>query len=398
MMIKGDTIKKTRTKEIKVVFLFPSLRRGFYWQPVFKEFTKIFPETRVFTGLWPGFAPGCENSFAVRVVGKTRFVRIGCSSTKYERGVVLPSLDIIPNLIQFKPDIIITSSFTLWTILVLLLKPWRRWCIIIAYDGSSPNIDKRDSRFRLFIRRVIVRNVDAFITNSRGGKEYLTKILGVKESMLFVRPYQVPDIATLLANALLADEVISKSCFYEMERPAFLFVGRVIPGKGLHLLLQACSILQKQGYDSYSLLVVGDGRQRAELEEFIKSQGLENRVRWAGWVNYGQLGNYLRHADVFVFPTLEDTWGVVVLEAMAFGKPILCSKWAGSVEMVVDGENGYVLDPYRPEQLARLMKQFMNDPSLIKRMGERSKEIMALYTPKAAAKQLSNVVAFVLNE
>jgi glycosyltransferase involved in cell wall biosynthesis len=54
---------------------------------------------------------------------------------------------------------------------------------------------------------------------------------------------------------------------------------------------------------------------------------------------------------------------MVVLEAMAFGDPILCSKWAGAVEMVADGDNGYIFDPHHPEQVAALMRQFMIIPA-----------------------------------
>ena len=146
------------------------------------------------------------------------------------------------------------------------------------------------------------------------------------------------------------------------------------------------------------MLIVGDGPQRSELEDFIKSRGLEDRVKWAGWVKYGNLGAYFQTADVFIFPTLEDIWGMVALEAMAFGKPILCSKWAGTAEMVVDDENGYIIDPHQPDQVANQMKRFINNASLIQSMGERSRQKIASHTPETVARHLSDVVACVLNK
>ncbi|HEY9707838.1 MAG TPA: glycosyltransferase, partial [Oculatellaceae cyanobacterium] len=98
------------------------------------------------------------------------------------------------------------------------------------------------------------------------------------------------------------------------------------------------------------------------------------------------------------FPTLEDVWGLVAVEAMMFGKPILCSKWGGAVELVVDGENGYVFDPHNPKRLAELMSQFMNNPDLIKSMGEKSKQIMANHTPEEVSNFLAEVVEFVHKE
>ena len=65
-----------KKKQIRVAWLFPSLARGYYWQPVFKEFTQQLPETTIFTGLWPGFAQGYENAFKVRTLSGVRFVAL----------------------------------------------------------------------------------------------------------------------------------------------------------------------------------------------------------------------------------------------------------------------------------------------------------------------------------
>ncbi|NJL43598.1 MAG: glycosyltransferase, partial [Pseudanabaena sp. SU_2_4] len=182
----------------------------------------------------------------------------------------------------------------------------------------------------------------------------------------------------------------------DLQRPVFLFVGHVIPRKGLPLLLQACAALQTRGYEQYTLQVVGDGTQQQELEAFCQEHHLSDRVQWIGRVAYDQIGNYFHNADVFVFPTLEDTWGVVTLEAMLLGKPILCSKGAGTAELVVHGENGYVFTPDDPDKLADLMQKFLDEPGLIPAMGERSKQIMAQYTPVAAAQCLAEITKLVM--
>jgi len=85
-----------------------------------------------------------------------------------------------------------------------------------------------------------------------------------------------------------------------------------------------------------------------------------------------------------------------LLEAMVLGKPILCSKWAGAAELVIDGENGYCFDPYEPAKLAELMRRFIDEPDLAASMGHKSEQLMTQYTPEAAAKFLSEVTSFVL--
>ena len=89
---------------------------------------------------------------------------------------------------------------------------------------------------------------------------------------------------------------------------------------------------------------------------------------------------------------------MVVLEAMVFGKPILCSKWAGASELVIDGENGYVFDPHDPEALAEIMKRFINEPKLVASMGRKSQQMMAHRTPKAAAQFLADVASTISSQ
>jgi glycosyltransferase involved in cell wall biosynthesis len=266
------------------------------------------------------------------------------------------------------------------------------WRIIIVYDGSSPNVDLRDSKIRSFLRGAIAQSVDALITNSHQGKAYLTEFLRAKESCVFVRPYQVPD-----AKALSAHQKDTEGSDSGWRRPVFLFVGQVIQRKGIHILLEACALLQKQGYRDYTVIVVGDGAQRDELKDFSQKHGLQDRIQWVGWVEYGRLNAYFRSADVFVFPTLEDIWGMVVLEAMFFGKPVVCSKWAGASEMVVEGENGYVFDPHAPEELAKIMGRFIDEPELSISMSHKSQQLIAQHTPEAAAQFLTEVTSFVLS-
>jgi glycosyltransferase involved in cell wall biosynthesis len=89
---------------------------------------------------------------------------------------------------------------------------------------------------------------------------------------------------------------------------------------------------------------------------------------------------------------------MVAVEAMMVGKPILCSQWAGAVEMVVNQENGYVFDPHEPEKLAKLMRDFLENPVLIKQMGEKSKQIMKEHTPETVSQSLAKIIEFVIGD
>ncbi|MDJ0737487.1 MAG: glycosyltransferase family 4 protein [Nostocaceae cyanobacterium] len=362
----------------------------YYWHPPLSHLAKIFPQMKAFVANWRDYAPGYENSFQIDIVGERKVIPILKDAKSYGTNFTYMPLNIVNRLLKFKPQVIFSNSFGIWTILALLFKPLGKWRVVIAYEGSSPGVDYRNSPIRLSVRRAMVKAADACITNSHAGKAYLTQILHAEETRVFVQPYEVP-----AANSMSGSTDKNTIATKEYKSPIFLFVGSITPRKGLNLLLEACAILAKQGCDAYTLLVVGDGSQRQELEEFCQKNNLTNCVQWIGRVDYGDLGEYFSGSDVFLLPTLEDTWGMVVLEAMVLSKPVICSKWAGASELVTEGENGYNFDPHHPQELAQLMQKFIDNPKLAIAMGEKSRQLMDRYTPETAATFLAEVSSFV---
>ena len=379
--------------DLRVAWLVPEVELGAYWQPVLREFTKVFKNTVFYTGrVWSGFDPTLPGASAIQLVGETKFVETTKIETGYDRGFIAVSPSIIGHLLKFRPQIVFPQAFSLWTVLVVLLKPICGWKIAIIYDGSSPNTDFRDSSFRTFVRRILAKFADAFVSNSQAGKRYLVEALNVPEAEVFTRTYLVPDAKTLLKP--LSEDQQSLG----LKQPIFLYVGRITARKGIKTLLQACAILKKQGYSDYTLLIVGKGDQQDELEAFIKEQDFPKQVNWVGWVDYGSLGAYFQQADIFVFPTFEDVWGMVVPEAMVFGKPILCSNGAASCELVVEGKNGYIFDPTNAQELSEKMRIFIDNPDLIESMGESSRQLISQKTPETAAKAYVEVTSFVMGK
>jgi glycosyltransferase involved in cell wall biosynthesis len=365
----------------KVAWLLPAMGTGgISFQHILSEFVKEFPETVVFTGQWPGFAAGFENTFTVQEVGETKHIQIGSATGGYRSSISFMSPSIIGHLLKFRPDVIFANAFSMWTMIALLLKPLGRWKVIVICEGVSPSIDYRSSPLRLYSRRIVARLADSFVVNGRAAKAYLVDVLGAREDRIFSRPFLLPSLKAMLQCPGDAAMKIDP----DLQRPIFLFVGQIVPRKGLKVLLEACSILKTQGSENYSLLIVGDGEQRQELEDFAKSEGIDDRVKWVGRVEYRCLGQYFQAADVFVFPTYEDIWGMVLTEAMAFGKPVICSQGAGSVEMVDPEANGFVFHPQQPDEIARYMQKFIDDPHRIATMGLKAQEMMYWSKPELA--------------
>jgi glycosyltransferase involved in cell wall biosynthesis len=245
----------------------------------------------------------------------------------------------------------------------------------------------KDSFSRLIFRKIMARFSNGLITNTFEGKKYLIQHIHAKDEKVFAEPFEVPEKIIMTKE----NPTFSFSCA-DLKSPNFLYVGQVCRRKGVSLLIEACIKLKENGYDNFSLVIVGDGPEKKELEYITQKKSVNKNIIFAGWIRYTQLGFYYKNCDVCVFPTLEDTWGMVVLEAMLFSKPILCSVYAGVKEVIREGFNGYLFNPLDIEKLAKLMMMFLNNHCLIERMGNRSEQIISSYTPKTAANHLESVV------
>lgn len=371
-------------KDVRVAWLLPSVDRGFYWQPLFKEVTKLFPKTVIFTGIWPGFLKGYEGAFDVRLLQGIKFVSLK------RFGFTWAPFSLLWELLRLRPHIILVSGFQLWTIFGILLKFLLGSRVILLWDGIAKSINCLNAPARLIFRRAIACFLDACLSNTHEGVHYLHEVLRIPDSKLLRHPYQVPDVE------LLDSQSAARKLPESVERPILLCVGQLIDRKGVDHLLRACSLLKRSRVAGFSVVIVGDGEGRDKLGGLARALMLEKQVNWVGSIPYDELGAYYKSCDIFVFPTREDIWGLVLLEAMAFGKPVLCSKHAGSREMMLPGENGFVFDPGEPGELADLIVRFIASPSLIEKMGTRSKQIMAPYTPSVAANVLAATIASVM--
>ena len=379
-------ISEVEKNHLRIAWLVPSVEAGAYFGPIIRECSRIFKDTIFYTGqVWPNFSTDDPGALQVQVVGKTKFLASTKVDDGYSQGFILASPKIITHLSHYKPDVIVASAFSLWTLIALLLKPFYKWIVIVVYDGFSPNTSFKATGLRLFIRILMCQPIDAFIANNNGASLYLSKELKVPKSKIHNYHYLTPDSQSLLRQS---SQIKSDS---EFRHPIFLFVGQIINRKGIQTLLEACCLLKENGLSDYTLMIVGEGSQRQELQDFAREKGLTDQIVWSGWVEYQKVGGYFHIADVFVFPSYEDVWGMVILEAMAFGKPVLCSKWAGAVEMIEAGENGYAFDPHQPEALAKLMRRFIDQPELISEMGRKSAQTVAQYSPATTAKFISDL-------
>jgi phosphatidylinositol alpha-1,6-mannosyltransferase len=154
-----------------------------------------------------------------------------------------------------------------------------------------------------------------------------------------------------------------------------LTVGRLVPRKGMDMVVRAMPAVLKERPDVH-YLVVGEGEHRPQLEALIAQLGLEGNVTLVGAAGDGELIRYYRSCDIFAMPnrTMPDGdtegFGLVFLEANACGKPVIGGKAGGAVEAVRDGETGLLVDGGEPSQIARAILALVNSPETAAKMGE----------------------------
>jgi glycosyltransferase involved in cell wall biosynthesis len=305
------------------------------------------------------------------------------NSEQYDSAFYWAPLSIVKELAAFHPDVIFTTGFSAWTMCAVLHKLLARSKVVVLWDGNSVHWASQISGPRHLQRRLMAPCFDAVVSNMREGAEYMRDALHIPQAKLLCHPYQVADI-----------EILDSSAPHENipgGRPRFLFAGSIEPRKGWRYLLEAARLLVRRGISGFSVLFVGAGPQQRDLIARITGYELDQVAFSLGHVPYNCMASYYRESDVFVFPTMDDVWGLVLVEAMTFGKPVICSRYAGAREMVEHEENGFVVDPHDVEALATYMRKFIDNPSLVKRFAARSLELIAPYTPRRAAEMLASI-------
>jgi phosphatidylinositol alpha-mannosyltransferase len=165
---------------------------------------------------------------------------------------------------------------------------------------------------------------------------------------------------------------------FEDDRLDVLFVGRLEKRKGLEQLLRAWPLVH-QAIPRARLLVVGGGRRLEGYRRYVRSHGW-SEVHFAGHVTPEDLVRFYQTSEVFCAPsTGQESFGIVLLEAMAAGRPIVASQIPGYAEVLEDGAEGLLVPPKSPSALASALTRLLEDAQLRRRMGERGRVKAAAY-------------------
>lgn len=221
------------------------------------------------------------------------------------------------------------------------------------------------------------RFVDAFLAIGTGNRDYY-RSLGVPASKIFDVPYTVDNERMILSAQLTSDErlAIRERFGLPPSGPVILYASKFMPRKHPDDVVRAVAKLRDDGIDS-TLLLVGTGELEGHLRELVEDLSLQERVRFGGFVNQAELPRVFSACDVFVLPSENEPWGLIVNEAMCASLPVVVSREVGCVQdIVVEGSNGLLTDAGDVGTIASALRNVLADPGRAVAMGKKSLEII----------------------
>lgn len=322
----------------------------------------------------------------------------------YDRQLVIPSPGILRSLRVSRPDLVIVQELLGYAMYLALFRrhlPSTRLLLLLESDPIR-QMAHRGNRWVRMVRRWAVHRMDWCLTNNESGKNYLIQELGFPAERIVARPYLVSQPPQSAQPDMSApDEVpasLPAAVRRDLGKTIFLTVGQLIERKGIRQWIEAVAALEDPLCHDARFWIIGDGAMRQELEQLTVSRGLQPFVRFLGPIPYEQLAWYYRTADCFVMPTLDDYRALVGFEALSHGLPLLHSCHDGAArELVVDGENGYVIDPRDARAFAGRMGDLLRRRDDLPAMGRASRRRAEQhFTPQRAVDNLTSAIVQVL--
>jgi glycosyltransferase involved in cell wall biosynthesis len=219
-----------------------------------------------------------------------------------------------------------------------------------------------------FIKKVALSKAKKVISVSNH-----TKMMAQNWSNVFKKAEVCPLGIDLQLSQPLSNNSVKEHKHVLRDRRTILIVARMdaneVYSKGHQELIETVALL-KERLPEILLIIVGRGSAKSMFERLVVERKIENNVLFTGFVPDEKLHSYYKHCDVFAMPSRGEGFGLVYLEAMAYGKPCIGSNADAAKEVISDGEAGYCVNPDNIEELAERLFQLLTDSELRKKMGK----------------------------
>lgn len=285
-------------------------------------------------------------------------------------------LDVISWLKQ-KFDYIIIGGYSSPT--AILAMAWLRLHRIPFYMEVDGGLIRQEGKLKYFVKKTLVSMANRWLSSGTHTTKYLVHY-GADKNMVWEYPFTSLYEGDLLTDVVSREEKAAMRLALGIpEKYMVLAIGQFIHRKGFDVLLKAATSLPKDT----GIYIVG-GEPTEEYRKLREELGAE-KVHFVGFQKKEVLTQYYKAADLFVLPTREDIWGLVINEAMAYGLPVITTdRCVAGLELVEDGVNGYIVPVEDAAALAEKMKLVLR--SDLQAMGKVSLEKIRAFTLENMAK------------
>ena len=308
-----------------------------------------------------------------------------------EKGKRIPlTFGLMRTIKKVRPDVLITEGYFQWTPLVLLYGITHHIPVYMGYERTT-HTERNTGKLKIWQRKLVNKFFAGCLVNGSETRKYLL-LLGVHEERIHIGGMSAD--STALSKKVKdcqyqGIEKLKASITGDKEHSGllYLFVGVIAERKGVSYLLSAWEEHVKN-HSNDLLMIVGDGNQ---LEDLKGEYGCLGSVRFTGRVEYEKIPQYYAIADVFVLPTIEDNWSLVIPEAMACGLPVATSIYNGChPELVHKDVNGITFDTYKQETIIEALDYFHHQD--LKKMGEESIRLEKNFNTENCAKRVYEAI------
>jgi len=287
------------------------------------------------------------------------------------RSLVRLALALGSHVRRTRPDVIHTHLFDADLVGTLVARACGVRCCSTIHSGTF--FEARRHRWRYRCLALLVRR---FFPVSQALSDVLVQRCRVPAARAHVIRNGID--MTRFAPSPARDGAVTRG-------PIIGTLARLIPSKGIRILLDAIPhLLQK--YPEALLLVGGGGEEQEALERQARALGIADRVVFVGPVQDPR--DFYRRLDVFVLPSLDEAFGLVVLEAMAMGLPVIGTRVGGVPEVLTHGVNGWLVEPGDSAVLAAGLRTLWADPILRRRVAEEGRRTAVRFDVTRAAAEL----------
>jgi glycosyltransferase involved in cell wall biosynthesis len=238
--------------------------------------------------------------------------------------------------------------------------------VMFAHTMHWPELDSEFYRIGTQMEHTCLRLADAVFSSSYCSARWCSEYYGLRRE-------NIPRLHTGVDTGLFQPQPIAAS-----TRPTIMFVGKITRNKGVKILLEAACLLIEQ-FPTLRLVIIGQGEREvvAELRAMARRNAVEDVLELRGYIHRDELPSHLAEAHVFAAPSVyEGGPGLVYLEAMACGLPVVACSGSGASEVVDNGQNGFLVPPHDVDALTGALRRLLADYELRDQMGARARRFV----------------------